>query len=124
MSSILTLAWEAGEETGPDDAMRLRRKRKMADAGLSFHATNFRVDVLMAPDWINRWQGYESHMVLSSVDVIDRIKHKVSEELWMLHSRWLRPNTFHLVQRGHHLPYYYPVTSCATGHSVTILRNS
>ena len=54
----------------------------------------------MDPDWMNNWQGYESHIVVSSSDVIDRVKHKIASELWMLHSRWLRPNTFHLVQRG------------------------
>ena len=95
----------------------------MADAGLSFDATNFRVDVVMDPDWIKNWQGYESHVVLSSSDVIDRIKHKIARELWMLHARWLRPETFHLVQRELHLPYYFPVTSYATGHPVSIVRN-
>ena len=64
--------------THQSEAMRLRRKRKMADAGLSFHASNFRLDVLMDPDWMNNWQGYESHMVLSSSDVIDRVKHKIA----------------------------------------------
>ena len=76
----------------------------------------------MDPDWMNNWQGYESHIVVSSSDVIDRVKHKIASELWMLHSRWLRPNTFHLVQRENHLPYYFPVTTFATGHVVRIIR--
>ena len=101
----------------------ITRKRKAAEAGLTFQASNFRLDVIMDSDWMNNWQGYESHIVVSSSDVIDRVKHKIASELWMLHSRWLWPNTFHLVQRELHLPYYFPVTRFATGHSVRIVRN-
>ena len=58
--------------------------------GWLFHASNLRLDVIMESGWLNNWQGYESHIVVWSND---RVKHKIASELWMLHSKWLRPNT-------------------------------
>ena len=36
-----------------NEAMLKQRKRKAAEAGLTFAAQNFRVDVVMDPDWVN-----------------------------------------------------------------------
>lgn len=107
-----------------NEAMLKQRKRKAAEAGLTFAAQNFRVDVVMDPDWVNNFQGYSSHLVVSSTDLIDRVKYKIATELWTIHHRWLKPDTFHLVQCEIHLPYYFPVTSYATGHVVRIVRSN